>query len=145
MSNLAGMNAAPVHCISFGREDDRKQVLQKFRTTGKLRDTHTVFTVPAGCLSAAVCTRNHNWDNDEYQKGVVAPYERIQEIQGQLDENGGLPSREQMLEALELLKKIFITKKVPAAEQVKRFKRIFAETGTEYLFQGDKGFKIPTA
>lgn len=97
-------------------------------------------TVISRCLAIIVCTPNHNWDNNQYQKGVVEPYRKIQRIQDQLEKKGLEPSLEQMEEALEALRTVFNTKKTPVKEQAERFEQIFSETETGHLFPG---FKIP--
>ncbi|MCR8844349.1 ACP S-malonyltransferase [Paenibacillus sp. SC116] len=86
------------------------------------------------CLAAAVCTRNRNWDLEEYEQGFVAPYKQVQQLQEQLDETGAPPTEAQMREALELLKQMFITKRVPEQEQRERLADILKQTGTTSLF-----------
>lgn len=91
-------------------------------------------TVITRCLAVAVCTRNLNYNADEYQKGVIEPYEKMQKLQYQIEKQGILPSREQNEEALKLLKTIFATKNVPVEIQNKRFIKILEETGTKEDF-----------
>ncbi|QGQ96119.1 [acyl-carrier-protein] S-malonyltransferase [Paenibacillus psychroresistens] len=86
------------------------------------------------CIAITVCTRNRNWDNDEYQKGVVEPYRKVQKIQDELDRTGGEPTIAQMKEALEMLSSVFETKKVPLEERLERYQQVFNETGTRDLF-----------
>ncbi len=85
-------------------------------------------------MAIAVCTKNSNCDNDEYIKGVIEPYNKIQQLQDELEEKEAKPSRKQMLDALEMLKSVFITKRTPVEEQIDRFNQIFEETGTRELF-----------
>lgn len=84
----------------------------------------------ARCLGHAVSTRNRNTDNDAYQKGVVEPYYKIQQLQARLEADGREATVDHAREALELLKIIFTTKQVPVAEQVDRLTQLFEETGT---------------
>lgn len=97
-------------------------------------------TVLLECLRIVVCTRNQNWDNEEYQKGVIEPYNKIQKIQEQLEKEGKDATPEQMLEALEMLRTVFKTKHVPLEEQLDRFNEVFDRTNTRDLFPD---FKMP--
>jgi len=98
---------------------------------------HTVVTK---CIQIAVCTRNRNWNNEEYLKGVIEPYRRINEMQRELDAAGKEPTLEQMQTALEMLRSVFITKQTPVSEQIERFRSIFEVTGTAERFPN---FKMP--
>lgn len=81
------------------------------------------------CMAIAVCTRNRNWDNEEYKKGVIEPYNTLKKISEELEESGKEPSKEDIHQSLKLLKKIFTTKKVPEEEQEFRFNQIFDQFG----------------
>lgn len=85
------------------------------------------------CLAVAVATPNRNFDSDEYQKGMIEPYRRVQKMQFELEEAGAEPTVEQMREALTMLQSVFLTKKISSDEQKKRFDEILEETGTGYL------------
>ncbi len=85
-------------------------------------------------MAVAVATRNQNWDNDEYQKGVVLPYKEIQELRNQLDEETREATDDEVRKTLELLKTIMTTKKVPIQEQLERLNEILDMTGTQKLF-----------
>jgi len=97
------------------------------------------FSVITRCLAIAVCTPNKNWNNEEYQTGVIEPFQEMQKIQEEIELEGIEPSFKQMNNALELLHKIFITKKVSIKEQIERFNQIFEETDTKVIF---KNFNI---
>ncbi|MCR8981709.1 ACP S-malonyltransferase [Brevibacillus laterosporus] len=85
------------------------------------------------CLAIAVATPNRNLNADEYQKGMIEPYRRIQKMQYELEEAGAEPTIKQMREALDMLTSVFLTKKTSTDEQKKRFDEILEETGTGYL------------
>lgn len=76
------------------------------------------------CLVSAVSTRNSNWDDSEYKKGVIEPYKRIQQIVSDMEKSGEVHNDIHIIESLKLLKKIFITKKVSDKEQDEWFERI---------------------
>jgi [acyl-carrier-protein] S-malonyltransferase len=104
--------------------------------------TEYVPTVISECLRIVVCTRNRNWDNEAYQKGVIEPYNQIQELQERLEKEGKEPTVAQMQDALEMLRTVFITKKVPLDERIERFNEVFDKTNTRHLFPE---FKMPIA
>ncbi len=98
-------------------------------------------TVISECLRIVVCTRNSNWSNEEYRDGVIEPYNKIQEIQNDLERNNKTATVEQMMEALEMLKTVFKTKKVPLEEQIERFNEVFDKTQARAVLPN---FKMPT-
>lgn len=87
------------------------------------------------CLGAAVSTRNTNWDEEAYQKGVIEPYKEIEKIHHLVNEENRKPNEEEMKRALSLLKKIFETKGIPKKEQQGRIQHILHETSTNELFR----------
>ena len=100
-----------------------------------------VHTVVTKCIQIAVCTKNRNWDNDAYQKGVIEPYRQILQMQDGLEKDGKEPTFQQMSAALQMLRSVFVTKLTPVEEQIQRFNEVFTMTGTRELFSD---FKMPT-
>ncbi|WP_248930391.1 ACP S-malonyltransferase [Paenibacillus hamazuiensis] len=86
------------------------------------------------CMGAAVCTRNSNFDEAAYERGVIKPYQELQALYESAEKEGRVPTQEEMGRALSLLRVIFETKGTPAEERVQRFKHILAATDTEELF-----------
>jgi [acyl-carrier-protein] S-malonyltransferase len=62
------------------------------------------------------------------------PFERIERMQEQLEEEQLAPTADQMREALEMLRSVLATKKVGITERNERFRDILRSTGTEGLF-----------
>lgn len=85
-------------------------------------------------LAIAVCTRNQNWNETEYEEGVVVPYQKVKSQVEALEEAGEEPSMEHMQEAIQMLQTMFSTKKTPIEEQKERFHELFNESGTYGLF-----------
>ncbi len=88
----------------------------------------------ARCLAAAVCTPNRNFNEEQFQTGVIEPYRGIKALYTQLAAEKKEPGVMHMKKAAALLREIFITKGIHGEEQRKRFNRIFAETETQDLF-----------
>lgn len=92
-------------------------------------------------MAHAVSTRNRNFDDEAYQKGVVQPYREMEKLKSRLDNEETEPTLEEARQVLENLKLIFETKGVPAKEQVKRFKQLFEESQTRDEFAD---FELPS-
>ncbi|MCX8130381.1 MAG: ACP S-malonyltransferase [Clostridia bacterium] len=135
VKNLMKKNAPKIKAYAYDKDDDRQDLKKLSLETGinKIKGKSTVNLVTR-CLTAAVTTKNSNWDNEEYQKGVIEPYKKIQKIQDELDNENREPTLEEMRAALEMLRSVLITKKLAAAEQVERINEILDETGTRDIF-----------
>ncbi len=134
LKKILGKNTRDINGYSF---DVRADIEELDKTWRKIFSS-----LISATLASAVACRNRNQDNQEYQEGVIEPYEKIAAIQDELGQNNTFPTVPKMQIALKMLFSIFATKKVPVHEQVKRFQHIFADTGTRDLFPD---FKIPTA
>ncbi|MCC2442987.1 ACP S-malonyltransferase [Bacillus cereus] len=86
------------------------------------------------CIATAVSTQNHNWDNKEYDKGVIVPYKKLEELRNGLIQTKEEPTIEQMQDALDLLKLIFETKFTPLELREERFNQIFRKSNTQEIF-----------
>ena len=133
LCNLVKGNTPEIDAFCFGQREDRNILFDRLNQNEMLKKH--VPTVITKCLAVAVSTPNKNWDNEEYRKNVVEPYANIQKMQEELDEQGALPTKEQMIEALEMLRTVLQTKKVPVQEQIEWFHHIFEETATYYEFK----------
>ncbi len=136
LKNLMRKNAPEIKTYSFDRNDD-VQSLKEFillKNKEKNNKTSNKSTVVERCLSIAVCTRNQNWDDEEYTAGVIVPYKQIQSMKEKIESENREPTYDEMMSALNMLKSVFKTKKVPSIEQTERFEQIFKETGTAELF-----------
>lgn len=133
LSNLLKLNVEGINALCYEQPEDRRMVTDFFQSREFYRKHQP--TVITKCLAIAVATPNQNFDNDEYQKGVIEPYQRISALQKELEEKKLDPSLEQMRNALEMLRSVFQTKKLPLAEQREWFGQIIDETGANDLFQ----------
>jgi [acyl-carrier-protein] S-malonyltransferase len=135
LRDLMKKNAPGILALSYDKEKDVKQIMEKLSPQNPaVVDKAAKLKLISRCLAIVVCTPNQNWDNDQYQKGVVEPYRKVQQMLDELEKADIEPTPEQMKEALEMLRLVFKTKRTPAAEQTERFNQIFGETGTRSLF-----------
>ncbi len=86
------------------------------------------------CLATAVCTKNNNWNNEEYRKGVIEPYNEVSDLASQLEKKDQEPTLEEVKQALKMLRSVFKTKQVPKEKQQERLTEILAATQTRELF-----------
>lgn len=133
LGNLVGANVSGIEALCYATREDRKQLQEIFHDAHPLKKH--IPTVVTRCLAAAVATPNQNWDGEEYNKGIVEPYRKIQQIQEELDQQQAQPTVEQMRAALDMLASVFATKRLPVKEQQEWFYQILDETNTYYLFK----------
>lgn len=136
LKNLMKKNTPTINAFSFDKEEDVKVLREKLLSEGGAEsDNKNMKSRLIGrCLAIAVCTKNNNWDNEQYNKGVVEPYKRVREMLETLEREGADPSVEQMREALKMLKSVFDTKGTSQNEQIQRFNQLFEETGLGSMF-----------
>ncbi|MVO98612.1 ACP S-malonyltransferase [Paenibacillus lutrae] len=132
LRNLMKQNAPDIHACSFGESKDLKAVQEVIAKQQTAEPDKLLFIIR--CLAIAVCTRNTNWDNEAYTKGVIEPYRKVQHMLEELESSGGQPTMEQMREALTMLQSVFTTKGTEKEEQQERFEQIQRETRTWELF-----------
>ncbi|KNY24965.1 ACP S-malonyltransferase [Pseudobacteroides cellulosolvens] len=137
LRNLMSKNTPGIKTFSFDKEDDTeelKKVLSENQISFENQIKRFEHTVVTKCIAVAVCTRNRNWNYDEYLRGVIEPYKKVQKRQEELEKEGIQPTLFDMQEALDMLSSVFVTKKVPVKECIERFNEVFHETGTRHLF-----------
>lgn len=88
----------------------------------------------ARCLVIAVATRNRTESPERHELAVAEPYRRLQALRRAQGERGGPPTREQVRQGAELLRRLLRSKKVPLEERARRFGRLFQQTDTAALF-----------
>jgi len=140
LQKLMKQNAPEIKCYSYDKTEDIEALegaINDSAANGKGNGP----TLVTRCMAVAVCTRNRNWNNDEYTKGVSEPYKRIQQMQEQIETAGAEATVDQMKTALDMLRSVFVTKKTPVEEQIERFNQVFDETATRHLFPD---FIMPT-
>ncbi len=129
LKSLMKKNAPKIKAYSFDDEKDIKALNEEHMVNGQF-GTQLI----ARCLAVAVCTKNSNWDNEQYRKGVVEPYRKIQSLLEEIEKSNRQPAIEEMDSALQMLKSVFATKMTPLDEKLERFEEIFKLTETSQLF-----------
>lgn len=83
-------------------------------------------------MKAIACTPNKNFDNDAYERGVIAPARKIRALYEKLDDKR--PSDEEIKEVIAYLLTIFETKMVDMDEREDRLKEILDKHHLHALF-----------
>ena len=133
LRNLVKQNHPKIESYSFDDREDLLYMTSHFRK--EVLSRANKMKVLNRCLAIAVCTRNLNDNNEEYQNNVVANYRKIEDMVEELENKKCEPTIEQLHTALEMLRTIFCTKHAPLEEQRQRFNQIFDETDTRELFE----------
>lgn len=147
------MNYAKRHMIQYGVEFGPMKVLKNLMVRNvpdikiyaydnagdveELKECIKKYNIPfiPRAMGIAVATKNNNFDSDEYRKGVIEPYNKMQRIQQMIEQEQRDANKEEMDMAIDMLLSTFKTKKTEKEEQVERFKQLFKDTGTEDVFQ----------
>lgn len=124
LTNLMRTNISDIPVFSF---DDQEEAF--FRHVEK-----SYFPFVSRAMGIAVATKNRNWDEEQYEDGVVRPYTEMQKMQEQIETEGRKATAEEMNTAVQLLKTIFRTKGTPNEEQEARIAELLADTGEEESF-----------
>ncbi|PFJ51513.1 ACP S-malonyltransferase [Bacillus thuringiensis] len=134
LRNLMLENTLGIKVFSYDNKNDVKALDEAIKKNKK------VIPFLSRAMGIAVSIKNKNWDNDQYQKGVIEPYRKVQELDEIVEREGGKATMEEMEVAIDMLISVFRTKMVSKDEQIERFKQLFEDTDTKRLF---KDFKLP--
>lgn len=110
---------------------DNEKDIEKMRVATKM----SYLPFLSRSLGIACATKNHNCNQEEYTTGVVAPYKEIVQLKEQVESENKEVTKDEMEQAIRMLKKVFKTKGTNEEERIKRFKELFCDTGTERLFE----------
>ncbi len=135
LKNLTGKNQKYLTALTMDKPEDLKELKEEVD-----HERDHMPNLLGRAMGIAVATQNFNFNNDEYEKGVVEPYRKIKAMQMELEKEKKEPTLEQMQQAIEMLKSVFKTKQTPIEEQVQRFNQLFDETKTGHLFPN---FEMP--
>lgn len=133
VKNLSGKSdLSGIKVYSFDFEQDVKALREVMQRDTTASEEFSGLEFIIRCLAIAVCTRNRNWNDEEYIKGVSEPYKKVQQMLEKLEQECAVPTELQMRSALDMLKSVFHTKLTPEEEQAERFRQLFEETGASH-------------
>jgi [acyl-carrier-protein] S-malonyltransferase len=137
---LVKENGKSYRGLSFGAAEDRKLVGEllgrpELEPVGRCLLEGKPYHFIELCLGIAAGTRNANPDLALYERIVVPAYERMEQLASLADAADGMPTKEQMREAMELLMLMLDTKRVPQDERDDYYRELLEMTGTSSLLQ----------
>lgn len=135
LKTLAAAQAPAARAFALDEQDDQVGIDRAF--AAEIRNVAERPGLIAKCMAVAVCTRNQNWNEAEYQSGVIEPYRELQSMQEAIESGAREASVEEMRRACALLDRIFATKGTPEEERRWRIEQILDLTGTRGRLQGD--------
>ena len=118
-----------IDAYAFDIETDQK-IIMELKEEDFALDKQAKIRFMTRCMAIAVCTRNRNWDNTEYDEQFAKPYKKVSQLVEELEANDADPTWEQMKEAFEMLVKNFEAKKTSEEEKNARIEQLLNETGT---------------
>lgn len=86
------------------------------------------------CMGITVCTQNLNWNTEEYQNGVVKPYNELKTKVEQLKAAKAVPTDNDIKQAYDLLLSNFKTKHTPKDEIEERIEQLADETNADMAY-----------
>lgn len=105
----------PVFSMDIG--EDKLALKDYLNAEGVEIEDLSEYSFVGRVLGIIASTKNNNWDNEEFEKGVITPYKKLQNIaKNELKEN----DYDSHLKILSELKDILEVKKVPIEEQVSK-------------------------
>ncbi|RCX16300.1 [acyl-carrier-protein] S-malonyltransferase [Anaerobacterium chartisolvens] len=136
VKNLASKNIPDAQAYAFDKPKELESIINEY----PVNPFKPKISFLPKAMAIAVCTKNNNWDNSEYEAGVIKPYNEVQSINSRLEETGAEATEEQMKIAVDMLSSVFTCKRTPIDEQAERFTQLFDDTDT---WGAVPGFKLP--
>lgn len=121
-----------IYVFSYDDDNDKKAIKDL-----DLESKLPFFSRAMGIITA---TPNTNWDENEYQKGVVESYKVIQKLSETYEANKTEPSEENMRFATDMLVTALKTKGAKRDEIISRLEQLFWDTRTENIFTNITAF-----
>jgi [acyl-carrier-protein] S-malonyltransferase len=121
LTNLMTEIKPDIECLTFNKFIDLEVIKKRFGL-----DKESKIELMIRCLRIAVSTKNTNWDNEEYENGVVKPYRGVKNLLLQIRKEEKEPKIKDLIKSVEMLNSVLVTKKIPAQEQKVLWQEVFA-------------------
>lgn len=133
LRNLMKKNAPQIKTYSYDNDADVKAA--KIKLLSGEQDISNGMEVITKCIATAICTKNSNWDEQAYQKGVVEPYRKIKNMKEEILKENRQPSIEEVRQALDMLKSVLLTKLIPKEKQMECINQVLEEMEVKEIFK----------
>lgn len=120
--------------ITYSYDDESDVQNLKKHISSNEKAVNNGLEIITKCIAAAICSKNSNWDEQEYQKGVVEPYRNVKQMKDEMVKADRQPSNDEVIKALNMLKSVLVTKKIPDEEQSQDFTEILCEPDMKQMF-----------
>jgi [acyl-carrier-protein] S-malonyltransferase len=119
LSFLLKKNTGSIQTYTTDNEKDLDIIKDKL-----LVKQEEYLTIIGKCLGAAVSTKNRNNNEIEYQEKAVKPYRKIEALYNQLTGDNRPPKKNDVKDALSMLKSVLTVKQTPELEQNQWFQQV---------------------
>ncbi len=116
-----------IEAFALGQNED-KQRFEQYMKAGE----NDYYNFIAWSLGIVVSLENRNWDDIQYQAGVIEPYEKCEKILREVEENRRRLNKEDVIEACRLLQSAADTKRAVNNIFEVKVKRLFEKTGIDF-------------
>lgn len=130
---LEGMVHDGVQTICFSNKLHREELFTKYREDEKYSRIKS--NMIHRCLVAAVATKNHNWDNTDYNERVVKRYQLLEKMREKYITGDLVMDKQIKKDLIGTVKEIFEGKGVSEKEQNFWIWNILNFTGNVYLLE----------
>ncbi|SHJ86580.1 [acyl-carrier-protein] S-malonyltransferase [Clostridium cavendishii DSM 21758] len=129
LRNIIRRSFPKIETYAFDKKEDREtlEMYLKDKEMDKMLFLHR-------CMAIAVCTPNSNYNAEEYNNGVVKPYNNLKRIVEELESNGSIPMEEHIRQAINMLVSNFETKHTPLDEREERLQQLIEETDSDKTY-----------
>ncbi|MGE6362753.1 ACP S-malonyltransferase [Bacillus paramycoides] len=127
LRNLMKRSGKNICSISLDKKVDKRQLDEKWLSESQLNNEHNTYKnidFIKKCVSISLCTKNSNYNDHEYTKGVIEPLKDMKKLLNKHDE----VKIEEMYYAIEMLMKVLRTKEVSNDEKKQRLNLLLKET-----------------
>lgn len=118
LKKLTKHNCPYVDAYSYDIDEDVREIRKKAVSCyGAKKDEVDWNIFIEKCIASAISTKNRNWDEKEYDEGVVKPYRMIKEDYYLMKDNNEKATMEEAKKAYHMLSSVLATKKVSDDER----------------------------
>lgn len=120
LSNLIRRNSNYIKTYTFEKLEDVDRLREEVENFSLIKKQNVI----EKCISISVCTKNSNFNSEEYEKGVIVNHKKLLEINSKIEEENRDPYEDEIHEGISLLKDILAAKKTCESEKKERFREL---------------------
>lgn len=131
LRNLSLTNRLDLTVYGAENRRDFQEIVRLFSAVRKLEAVKesSRYQLINDCLKEAVCAPNSNFNEKEFEQGVLIPYRQVLSGLKNLEKEGRLPSYREMRNGLDMLLQVLLTKKVAKAECKEIVEEVLLDSG----------------